>query len=131
MDVRWRISIHEASHAVAARLVGLPCHWVSVGLDDGAVDFPVDGSVASVVALMAGSVGEQLFLGDYTVGGRGDWEQASEWLEYLGYDDADAAMWWRWTLDLLREHVDLIERVATALMGARWLSGDEIDALVY
>ena len=38
---------------------------------------------------------------------------------------------WRWTLDLLREHEDLIERVAAALMGARWLSGDEIDALVY
>jgi len=107
MDHRWRIAIHEASHAIAARLVGLPCGWARVGLDDGAVEFPVECGVASVIALMAGSVGEALLLGGYSVGGRGDWAQASKWLEYLGYDDDDAAVWWRWTLDLLREHEDL------------------------
>jgi hypothetical protein len=38
-------------------------------------------------------------------------------------------MLWGWTIDLLREHEDLIVRVADTLMGAaRRLEGDEIDA---
>jgi hypothetical protein len=49
----------------------------------------------------------------------------------LGYDDDGSAELWRWTLDLMREHLDTIMRLATKLFLARWLSGDQIDALMY
>ena len=94
------------------------------------MDFPVDCGVASVIALMAGSVGEEIILGGYSLGGRGDWAQASEWLEYLGYDDDGAAALWDYTASLMAGHRGAIMRLARALMDARSLSGDEIDALL-
>ena len=39
-------------------------------------------------------------------------------------------MLWGWTIDLLREHEDLIVRLATELWDAQTLDGDEIDALI-
>ena len=69
-------------------------------------------------------------LGDYDeVGVEVDWERASARLERLGYFDGGDALW-RWTFDLLREHEDVIVRLATELFHAGWLDGDEIDALM-
>ena len=69
--------------------------------------------------------------GDYhPYGFKVDWQRALMRLACLGYDDDGSAELWRWTLDLLREHEDMITTLAAALMDARWLSGDEIDALL-
>jgi hypothetical protein len=58
-----------------------------------------------------------------------DWERASALLDALGHDDGGDALW-AWTFDFLAPHLRLIERLAIKLFHARWLSGDEIDALV-
>jgi hypothetical protein len=130
-DLRWRVSIHEAGHCVAARLMGLPCGSASIVEPDPHAMFARDCGAPSICALMAGAVSEALVLGDYDdVGVEVDWEHASARFERLGYFDGGDALW-AWTFDLLREHADVIERVAAALMDARSLSGDEIDALVY
>ena len=79
---------------------------------------------------MAGAVAEGVALGGYdSVGLKEDWRRASERLRRLGYDDG-GAMLWGWTIDLLREHEDLIVRLATELWDAQTLDGDEIDALI-
>jgi hypothetical protein len=44
----------------------------------------------------------------------GDWSHASARLHALGYDDGGEALW-GWTLDLMREHEGLIERVKPSL----------------
>jgi hypothetical protein len=130
-DLRWRVAIHEAGHCVAARLMGLPCGSASIVEPDPHAMFARDCGAESIVALMAGAISEALVLGDYDdVGVEVDWKRASARLERLGYFDGGDALW-AWTTALLEPHVDVIERLATALMGARWLSGDEIDALVY
>jgi hypothetical protein len=129
-DLRWRVAIHEAGHCVAARLMGLPCGSASIVEPDPRAMFARDCGGPSIVALMAGAISEALVLGDYDeVGVEVDWERASARLERLGYFDGDDALWAR-TFDLLREHVDVIERVATKLFHAGWLNGGEIDALL-
>jgi hypothetical protein len=127
-DLRWRIAIHEAGHSVAARLMGLPCGAASVWPDPLA-EFSRSCGEHSVCALMAGAVAESLILGDYDeIGVMVDWRRASALMDDLGCDD-DAL--WRLTFDLMAEHCGLIVRLAIKLFHARWLSGDEIDALVF
>jgi hypothetical protein len=117
-DLAWRAAIHEAGHLVGAKRMGLPAY------------FPIDCGVESVVALMSGAIGESLILGDYDeVGVEVDWARVCARLERLGYFDGGDALW-AWTFDLMREHEGVIVRVAAALMGTRWLDGDEIDALM-
>jgi hypothetical protein len=128
-DLRWRIAVHEAGHSVAARLMGLPCGAASVWPDPLA-EFSRSCGEHSVVALMAGAVAESLVLGDYDeIGVMVDWRRASARVVDLGHFDGGAALW-AWTFDFLAPHQRLIERVATELMDAPWLSGDQIDALL-
>ena len=83
-----------------------------------------------MVALLAGAVAESLVLGGYDeIGVMVDWDNASALLVDLGHFDGGDALW-AWTFDLMAEHRGLIVRLASALMDARSLSGDEIDALL-
>ena len=128
--LRWRVSIHEAGHCVAARLMGLPCGSASIVEPDPHAMFARDCGGESIVALMAGAVSEALVHGDYDeVGVEVDWERASALMDALGHDDGDAL--WAWTFDLLEPHVGVIERLATKLFHAGWLDGDAIDAVLY
>ena len=112
--------------------MGLPCGSASIVEPDPRAMFARDCGGPSIVALMAGAISEALVLGDYDdVGVEVDWKRASVRLERLGCDDDDARLWWRYTTALLEPHVDVIVRLAGALMDPRLLSGDEIDALVY
>ena len=130
MADRWRVAVHEAGHCVAARLMGLPYFGASIVEPDPHAMFARDCGAESIVALMAGAISEALVLGDYDdVGVEVDWKRASARLERLGYFDGGDALW-RWTFDLLREHEDVIVRLATELFHAGWLDGDEIDALM-
>ena len=79
---------------------------------------------------MAGSVGEEIILGGYTVAGRDDWSRAEAELGDMGCDDDDALIRWCYTRLLMEEHSDAVVRLARALMDAGWLDGDEIDALL-
>jgi hypothetical protein len=130
-DCAWRISIHEAGHAVCSRLVGLPSGCALVGETQAYARFRREWSAAGVAALMAGVAAEIVVFGGYDrTGCKTDMEHAEMRLVALGYDDDGSAELWRWTLDLMREHLDTIMRLATKLFLARSLSGDEIDALM-
>jgi hypothetical protein len=129
-DYRWRVSIHEAGHAVCARLAGLPCGGASAAEGLAFAGFPRDCGERSICALMAGAAAEVAVFGDHhPYGLKVDRERAWARLMRLGYDDGGDELW-GWTVDLMREHRDAIIRVATQLFHARWLSGDEIDALI-
>jgi hypothetical protein len=57
----WRISIHEASHAVCARLLSLEnCGMATVEPGNAHAEFPSNAGPASLVALMAGATAEQV-----------------------------------------------------------------------
>jgi hypothetical protein len=128
----WRISIHEAGHAVCSRLVGLPSGCALVGETQAYARFRREWSAAGVAALMAGVAAEVAVFGGYDrTGCKTDMEHAEMRLVALGYDDDAAAELWGWTLDLMREHLDTIMRLATRLFCARSLSGDQIDALIF
>jgi hypothetical protein len=130
-DLRWRVSIHEAGHCVAARLMGLPCGSATIVAPDPHAMFARDCGAPSIIALLSGAIAESLLLGDYDdVGVEVDWERASARPDALGCDGDDAELWWCYTASLLEEHRGLIERLATELFHAGWLSGYQIDALL-
>jgi ATP-dependent Zn protease len=124
----WRIALHEAGHCVAARLMGLPVSGASVEPDNAYADFPDRCGVHSIVALMAGAISERLVLGGNDEHGASD--DCARWTRLMddaGYDDEAL---WAWTFALLAQHVDVIERVAAALLHAQTLDQAEIDALI-
>jgi len=123
-----RISIHEAGHAVAGRLVGLPSG--DAFLDPPHAEFAIDQGAASVVALMGGAIGEVLHFGDYDATGiRVDWERAEERLAHLGYEDGGAALW-AYTHDLLAPYAGLIKCLAVKLERDLVLDGAVVDRLI-
>lgn len=124
-----RISVHEAGHCVAARLLGLSAGEASI-IEPGAhAVFDCDCGAPSIVALLAGSVAESLAFGDYDAhGGSVDWRNAWERLEHLGYEDGQAL--WDYTHDLLRPYTGLVKLVAAKLERARLLDGGELDRLI-
>jgi hypothetical protein len=130
-DLHWRIAVHESSHCIIARLTGLPCGGASARNKFQAyAEFDRDCGEASICALMAGAAGEVVILGDHhPTGLKEDWERAQLRLARLGWDDGGAELW-RWTVSVLAAHSDAVVRLASALMDARSLSGDEIDALM-
>ena len=96
VDLRRRISIHEAGHVFVARKLRLPgCGGASVVLDNPHAVFPIDHGAASVCALMAGHAAEFVaFDGDCDASGCAvDRERWLERLDRLGYDDGGAALW--------------------------------------
>ena len=106
MTDRWRIAVHEAGHAVAGRALGLPCGGASADPACAHADVPIDVSVASVIVLMSGAIGERLILGD-CVGG---WDDCVRWtsaLDATGYDDEAL---WAYTTELLAPHLDAVVR---------------------
>lgn len=56
---------------------------------------------------------------------------SAQWLTHAYLCAAGGSELWSWTLDLMREHRGLIERVATELWHRLALDGDEIDALMH
>jgi hypothetical protein len=128
----WRIAIHEAGHAVAARLLRLPrCGAATIIEPHAQAAFPTNCGPPSICALMAGAAAETIMLGDYDRGGsKYDWEHARERLERCGYADGGEALWWAYTINLLRPHLSLLTRVAIRLKRAQVLDGGEIDRVV-
>ena len=150
----WRTSVHEAGHAVIARVLTLACGPASIVPDDdsrghtitadpyqtlfqwewrGKVRFTPDlAMVGRVLAYMAGAEAERVVLGK---AGRGDGEdrrQIAWMLEDIGPVDPDRyeQRLRQMTRMLVRPHHERIERVAAALVAQRTLSATALDALV-
>jgi hypothetical protein len=127
-DERWRACVHEAGHAVGARLLGVPSGSVCLKPWPQA-QFSHKGGAASICAIMAGGAAERLVFGDF-IGVTTDRRNAAAIMEAIGVDDGGAALW-AWTCAFLAPHLDLIFRVANVLWDLKALDGDQIDALVY
>ena len=127
-DLLWRACIHEAGHAVGARLLGVPSGMACLKPRPHA-DFSHKHGAASICAIMAGGAAERLVFGDF-IGVVTDRRNATPLMNALGVDDGGSALW-GWTCAILAPHLDLIFRVANVLWDLKALDGDEIDALLY
>lgn len=123
----WRRAVHEAGHAVAARLLGLPnCGDACVEPGDAHARFPCDDGDKSVVALMAGSCAELEIFGDYDRAGcRADAGRVGARMAF-----GDHSALWHYTIDhMVKPHVGLISFIAHRLACERVLEGPVIDGI--
>jgi hypothetical protein len=61
---RWRVSIHEARHAVAGRLLGLSCGGASAVEPFAEAVFDCNCGERSIIALMGGAAGKTVVFGN-------------------------------------------------------------------
>lgn len=146
--------MHEAGHAVIARVLTLACGPASIVPDDnsaghtitadryetlsqwarrGKVRFTPDPAmVGRVLAYMAGAEAEGVLLGKVGRGDDEDQRQIAWMLEDIGPDDPDRyeQRLRQMTRMLVRRHREKIERVADALSEHGTLSADALDVLV-
>ena len=125
---RYRVAVHEAGHAVAARLLGLRCGEAAIA-PRAYARVPVDLGAPSICAIYAGSIAEALAFGSYDPAYEGDRKLAEERLERLGYSDGGEELW-RYTVRLLRPRLGLIMVLALRLDHAGTLDGAALDRIV-
>ena len=148
-------AIHEAGHAVIARVLALTCGGATIvpDYDDGAAGHSItedpwhclyewekrgkvrnDDAVwhARIIGYMAGAEAEVALLGSTQGGDADDRYQ----IELMAEELVGAGTWnrieprlRRMTQMLVRRHRLLIERVAAALLEKRTLSREELDGL--
>ena len=145
MNLSEIIAIHEAAHAVAAIRTGLPFEYVSV-IPDGAGE--TDGALhwielhdqlglamppeALAIVLLAGPCAEARFRRlrfDRVLAGEAAIDDRDS-ISTLGLSDEQFIIAGRDALALIDRDWPAIERVANALMSARSLDFDEVEALV-
>jgi hypothetical protein len=149
-------AIHEASHAVIARVLTLMCGSASIEPDSDSAGHSItaepwacihewqkrgkvrdsDNAIwhARIMSFMAGAEGEVVLLGSTNGGDGEDRYQIDSMADQL---DIEPAEWIRlearlraMTRMLVRRHWKLIERVAKALHHNKTLSREELDKLV-
>ena len=154
----YQTAVHEAGHAVIARVLGLTCRLVTIVPDEekgtlgcAHVESPDDAwwrwidlgkerdqfvaYRARMIVNLAGEEAEREMLGAISDGYDSDYESTTACameMSDVAFDPDQRMMrrLRRQTVRLVRKHCDKIERVAAALVEQRTLSGDEIDALV-
>lgn len=130
-DQRTRIAFHEAGHAVACALLGLPFHAVTAGEDHGDVDMPAEPSPTRrdarkrVDVSVAGAAAEWVLIGrPVPLAGKwdGDLDHAL-WMggyaePHLGRRALRSYLVRRRAAvrDLLRTHWSAVSGVATSLL---------------
>ncbi len=150
-------AIHEASHAVVARVLTLACGQATIVPDYVAgeaghsiteepstceYEWEKRGKVrdsenaiwhARIMSFMAGAEGEVVLLGSTQCGDGDDRYQIELMAEYLEGRESWSRIEPRlraMTRTLVRRHRALIERVATALIERKTLSREELDKLI-
>jgi ATP-dependent Zn protease len=150
-------AIHEAGHAVIARILGLACGEVTIRTDgDDELGYTVvrnplktwqrgDGqrrplAEAHCMSLYAGAEAERVILGTSDVGDSADRSKAASCLSEIGVPGARYVsddIWQRYEARLRRKARDLvsrhrreIERVARELQKHKTLSAERVDALL-
>ena len=128
------ISINEAGHAVIARALALHCGAATMADGHGRADYEddeaEDGSIATVIAHMAGAAAEHVLTGRIADGIVGDREQIVSACEARGLSQDAVDRLWRTACVLVRANENAIRCVAVELQRRRELSGAEIDALL-
>lgn len=150
-------AVHEAGHAVIARILGLACGDVTIRTDgDDELGYTVvrnplktwhrgDGqrrplAEAHCMSLYAGAEAERVILGAADVGDSADRSKATSCLSEIGVPGAryiSDDIWQRYEArlrrkarDLVSRHWDKIERVAQELQKHKTLSAERVDALL-
>ena len=131
------IALHEAGHAVIARVVGLKSGEAVITDRDGYAHWKADNSIRHVITLLAGRAASDVILGRTTESGyAGDNEKIMRLLEADGFRERffafdvsrDALL--AHARALIRKHRDAVERVARALLERETLTARKIDKLM-
>jgi hypothetical protein len=127
------ISIHEAGHAVIARALALRCGAATMADGRGRADYEddeaEDGSIATIIAHMAGAAAEHVLTGRIADGLVADREQIVSACDARGMAQAQVDRLWHTACALVRANETNIRCVAVELQRRRALSGAEIDAI--
>jgi hypothetical protein len=128
------ISIHEAGHAVIARALALRCGAATMADGRGRADYQddeaEDGSIATIVAHMAGAAAEYVLTGRIANGLASDQEQVTSLCDARDMTQDAVDRLWSTACALVRANETAIRVVAVALQRRGELSGREIDALL-
>jgi ATP-dependent Zn protease len=141
-ELRVEVALHEAGHAVIARVVGLAGSKATIaprGNIMGTAWWKNDDGVKSVLAILAGRAATEVILGHATDEGcEGDDETVMKLLttdnghilreEWYARKIRDDLL--RECRKLIRQHRGAIEAVAHELLDRETLSGWEIDEIV-
>ena len=137
-DLRVEVALHEAGHAVIARVVGLAGNKATIvarGNIMGTAWWKQDDGVKSVLAILAGRAATEVILGYATDEGcEGDDEKVmklltTDWREpWYARKVRDDLL--RECRKLIRKHRGAIEAVAHELLDRETLSGWEIDQII-
>jgi hypothetical protein len=113
------ISIHEAGHAVVARALALHCGGATVADGHGRADYEddeaEDGSIATIIAHMAGAAAESVLTGRIADGIAADREQIVSACAARDLTQDECDQLWRTTCALVRANETSIRCVAVEL----------------
>jgi hypothetical protein len=121
---------------VIARALGLRCGRATLRDHDGVARcyFKDDGSMGTVIALLAGRASSEVILGRSSRWGCSDDNDRASYLLTADRDLREARIAYSLCLGhakcLIRHHRGAVERVALALLDQGTLSGAEIDKLM-
>jgi hypothetical protein len=141
------VAVHEAAHAVLARILAVPSGPASIcDPNHGTINVYLDTAfhrgrsgrwgwksrqswVAAVIISMAGSVAEDEILGIGSSGNGIDCKRTFRFIAHAGMQDHEVRLR-AMTRMLIRRHREAIEQVAQELLRETTLSGPELDELV-
>jgi hypothetical protein len=127
------IALHEAGHSIVARCLALRCGGAMVADGCGRADYEDEadgGSIATIIAHMAGAAAESVLTGRIADGIAGDREQIEAACEARGLSQDAVDRLWSTACALVRSNESAVRCVAVELQRRRALSGAEIDALL-
>jgi hypothetical protein len=127
------IALHESGHAVIARALALRCGGATVADGRGSAQYEdeVDGSVAIVIAHMAGGAAERVLVGHIADGLAADQQAVTSLCDARGMTQAQVDRLWHTACALVRANETSIRCVAVELQRRGALSGAEIDAIAW
>jgi hypothetical protein len=128
------IALHESGHCVVARALALHCGGATVADGRGRADYEddeaEDGSIAVILAHMAGAAAEYVLTGRIADGLAADRQQIVSACAARDLTQDAVDQLWRTACALVRANETSIRCVAVELQRRGALSGAEIDALL-
>jgi hypothetical protein len=135
IDRETVIALHESGHCVVARALALQCGAATVADGHGRADYEddeaEDGSIATIIAHMAGAAAEYVLTGRIADGLAADQQAFTSLCDARGMTQAQVDRLWHTACALVRANETSIRCVAVELQRRRALSGEQIDAIAW
>jgi hypothetical protein len=127
------IALHESGHAVIARALALRCGAATVADGHGRADYQdeVDGSIATILAHMAGAAAESVLTGRIADGIAADRQQIVSACAARDLTQDECDQLWHTACALVRANETSIRCVAVELQRRRELTAKEIDQIAW